>query len=53
MTGQKRGTKKYKFGVEIPNSVRHAKELDKINGNSKWSEAIKKEIDELMLFYVF
>ena len=36
--------KTHKFGVEIPTSVEHAYELDRINGNKLWTEAIEKEI---------
>ena len=31
---------KYKFGVQIPRSVRHAFQLDKKNGNNPWQEAL-------------
>jgi hypothetical protein len=32
-------------GVEIPRSIREALQLDKQNQDSKWQEAMKKEID--------
>jgi len=38
---------KYKFGVEVPRSIRHAMELDKKNGNKLWEEAILKELTQL------
>ena len=38
---------KYKFGYQHPrnNDYEHALSLDKHNGNNKWAEAIKLEID--------
>ncbi|MEM7375684.1 MAG: hypothetical protein AAF587_44235, partial [Bacteroidota bacterium] len=38
---------KYKFGVEVPLNVRHAIKLDLLNGDSKWKEAIAKELTEI------
>jgi hypothetical protein len=37
-----------KYGVIIPCSVKHAKELDTKNGNTLWADAITKEIDSLL-----
>ena len=36
-----------KFGIEVPNNVRHALLLDKKNKNTAWSEAILKEMTAL------
>ena len=36
-----------KFGIEVPNNVRHALLLDKKNGNNAWGEAILKEMTAL------
>ena len=44
---------KYKFGVEIPRSVKHALELDAKNGNNLWFEAIIKELNQLDDFKTF
>ena len=44
---------KYKFGVEIPRSVKHALELDRWNGNNLWKEALLKELAQLDEFQVF
>ena len=44
---------KYKFGVEIPRSVRHALEIDRKNGNNLWREALLKELAQLDEFEVF
>ena len=43
---------KYKFGVEIPKSVKHALELDCKNGNNLWKEAMEKELAQLDQFKV-
>ncbi len=34
----------HKYGKEIPTSIAHAYEIDKKNGNTLWSDAIKKEM---------
>ena len=36
--------KTHKYGIEIPRDVVHAKELDHINGNTFWMDALKKEM---------
>ena len=38
---------KEKFGIKIPNSTKEALLLDKINGDSKWFDAIQKELNAL------
>ena len=35
----------HKFGFEVPKTVRRAHELDKENGNTRWRDAIVKEMD--------
>ena len=37
----------FKFGVEVPRSVKHALELDKQNNNTGWADAIRKELKQL------
>jgi len=37
-----------KYGVEIPQYVAHAYELDALHGNTLWQDAIKKEISSLL-----
>ena len=37
---------KYKFGVEIPKNVRHALELDALNGDDAWHSAIDTELTQ-------
>ena len=34
----------HKYGIEIPTSVEHAKELDRTNGNTFWMDALNKEM---------
>ena len=43
-----RTSPKYKFGYQIPrnNYYEHALSIDKNNGNNKWAEEIKLEIDQ-------
>ena len=38
---------KIKFGITVPNNVRHALLLDKQNNNQEWSDAIIKEMSAL------
>ena len=40
----KKNVKREKFGIDIPNSVREALILDRINKNNLWADAIKKEM---------
>ena len=35
----------YQFGYLIPRDYKHAQELDKLNYNSRWYDATKKELD--------
>ena len=44
---------KYKFGVQVATSMRHALYLDRINGDNLWCVAIDKEINEINSFGVF
>ena len=44
---------KYKFGVEVPRSPKHALELDKREGNHMWEEAMKKELDQINEYGTF
>ena len=43
----------YRFGYLIPEDYKHALELDKINGNSRWYDATKKELDLINKYQVF
>ena len=44
---------KYKFGIEVPRSVKHALEIDARNGNTLWRDAIMTELNQLDDFKVF
>jgi len=35
---------KQKYGIELPTSIKHAKDLDKKNGNTLWVDALDKEM---------
>ncbi len=43
----------YKFGVRIPRSVKEAYDLDAANGNTYWSDAMKKELGQIIDYKVF
>ena len=36
----------HKYGVRVPKSVQEALQLDEINGNTLWRDAIKKEMSK-------
>ena len=40
-----------KFGVEVPHTVKKALELDKKNGNTFWTDAIKKELNGIKVAF--
>ena len=44
---------KYKFGIEVPTSLEHARELNRKNGNTKWYEAWKKEMENVSIAFEF
>ena len=43
--------KQIKFGVKVPASVEEALSLDKENGNTLWSEAINKELKNVLIAF--
>ena len=43
--------RKLKFGVEVPQTVKEAQELDNKNGNSLWAEAINKELKNVIVAF--
>jgi hypothetical protein len=43
----------FKFGVQIPKSLKEAIQIDKENGNCEWQDAIQKEIGKLFELCVF
>lgn len=46
-------TPKYKYGVEVPRDYKHAMELDKKNGNTKWADATALEFRQLDEYQTF
>ncbi|KAI2510964.1 Reverse transcriptase (RNA-dependent DNA polymerase) [Fragilaria crotonensis] len=42
-----------KYGVIIPRSVKHAYELDREDGTTLWTDAIRKEIESLLALHCF
>ena len=38
--------KTHKYGIKIPRSVKEAYQLDKENGNTYWTDAVKLEMQE-------
>ena len=43
----------YQFGCLIPRDYKHPLELDKLNGNSRWYDGTKKELDQINEYKVF
>jgi hypothetical protein len=43
----------YQFGIQVPRNVKQAYELDNQNGNTKWADAMKEQIDSLQKFNKF
>jgi hypothetical protein len=43
----------FKFGIQVPRNGKEAYELDAKNGNTKWQDAMKGEIDALVMFITF
>ena len=50
---QVRRSATYQFGYLVPRDYKHALELDKINGNSRWYDATKMELDQINEYQVF
>ena len=50
---QVRRSATYQFGYLIPRDYKHALELDKLNGNSRWYDANKNELDLINEYQVF
>jgi hypothetical protein len=40
---------KYKFGIQVPKGIKNAIDLNKKNGNQLWQEAIKTELNNLLI----
>ncbi len=46
-------SRRYKYGIELPHDYNDAMRLDKLNGITKWKEAIDYEIDCMSDYEVF
>src|SRR6056300_1198686 len=44
---------KYMYGFEIPKDYKDALRLDRLNGNTRWQDATKVEMDQLAEYKVF
>jgi hypothetical protein len=44
---------KFKFGIQIPNGIKHVIYLDKKNENSLWQDAIRTELKQLTDYQTF
>jgi hypothetical protein len=44
---------KYKFGIQVPKSIKNAIDQDKKNGNQLWQEAIMTELKQLTDYQTF
>jgi hypothetical protein len=43
--------KKFKYGIEVPNTVEQAHALDEKDRNSLWRDAITKEVKNVMVAF--
>ena len=48
-----RSAPKYMFGYEVPRNYEHAVQLDLRNGNTKWQDCTKLEMQQLMAYDTF
>ncbi len=37
----------FKYGVQVPTTVKMARDLDIVNGNTSWEDALKSEMKNL------
>ena len=51
--GQVRRSATYQFGYQIPRDYKHALESDKLNGNCRWYDVTKIEMDQINKYQVF
>jgi hypothetical protein len=47
------GAPRYKFGVMVPRNVRHALEIDRLNGDHQWQEAMDTELKQINEYETF
>ena len=53
LAAQTYGAPRFKFGVQLPASVRDAIRLDELNGNTLWQDAMKTELDQINSYETF
>ena len=41
----------HKYGIEVPRSIEHALQLDALNGNTFWRDAIDKEMSSVLVAF--
>lgn len=41
----------HKYGIEVPTSIEHAKEIDRKNGNTFWDDAVQKEMSNVLVAF--
>jgi hypothetical protein len=44
---------RFKFGIQIPRTLKEAYELDKKNGNTKWADAVMLEVSQQLDYQTF
>jgi hypothetical protein len=44
---------KYKFGIQVPLGMKQAYEIDRLNDNTLWADAIKTELNQLNEYQTF
>jgi hypothetical protein len=45
--------KRYKYGFQVPKNFEDAVQIDRSNGNTKWQDAVKLELDSVNSYNVF
>ena len=48
-----RRDQKFKFGVQVPNSPKHALTLDQLNGDNGWADSMQTELNQLSDYKTF
>jgi hypothetical protein len=53
MVNQANSAKRYKYGFQVPRYYEDAVHIDRFNGNTKWKEAVRLELDSVNSYNVF
>ena len=48
-----RKDQKFKFGVQVPRSPKHALELDRLNCDTGWANSIQTKLDQINAYQTF